>query len=63
LLGIVVAIALRAVSNISNSSRIDGPQGRGYSASRAGAVYFYLNASERLGAAPVLVAPDNCNAS
>ena len=35
LLGIVVATALWAVSNIKNSSRIDGPQGRGYSGSRA----------------------------
>jgi len=40
LLGIVVATALWAVSNSKNSSRIDGPQGRGYSASRAGGFCF-----------------------
>jgi hypothetical protein len=40
LLGIVVATALWAVSNIKNSSRIDGPQGRGYTASRAGGFCF-----------------------
>jgi hypothetical protein len=40
LLGIVVATALWAVSNIKNSSRIDGPQGRGYSASPAGGFLF-----------------------
>jgi hypothetical protein len=40
LLGIVVATALWAVSNSKKSSRIDGPQGRGYSASRAGGFCF-----------------------
>ncbi len=40
LLDIVVATVLWAVSNIKNSSRIDGPQGRGYSASRAGGFCF-----------------------
>jgi len=40
LFDIVVATALWAVSNIKKSSRIDGPQGRGYSASRAGDFLF-----------------------
>jgi hypothetical protein len=39
-LGIVVATTLWAISNIKNSSRIDGPRGRGYSASRAGGFCF-----------------------
>jgi len=63
LLGIVVATALWAVSNIKNSSRIDGPQGRGYSASRAGAAFCFAPAtSGRLAALCQSVAPDNCHA-
>jgi len=53
LLDIAVATALWPVSNSKNSSRIDGPQGRGYSASRAGAAFCFADASERLGGAPV----------